>query len=293
MHSYILEFCRKYDYPEEAVSFLAQSYDKLVKQEKLDRLFSRYRRLYALSLDPGFHTQALRELSEASRGTQLHEYTVHFLFYVCLSKDLKKRYQARQLPDSMFDGMMLDLKYKLTECRQVYGIWGTFVASWYPQIFEMNIFTLGRLEFQICHSGEEYHVGSIDVYKGDVMLSVHIPSGGPLLPEACEASFLQAKEFFRDLFPDRKTVFICSSWLLFPEHEHLLPPSSNIREFSSRFQLISHDYYTDLEELWRLFEREIHTVEDCADARTSLQEAYYKHLLNGGRTGYGFGIFAL
>jgi len=55
------------------------------------------------------------------------------------------------LTDELFWDTIADLKFKLIECHDVYGIWGTFVASWYPWFYTMHRFKLGRLQYEAVH----------------------------------------------------------------------------------------------------------------------------------------------
>jgi hypothetical protein len=70
------------------------------------------------------------------------------------------------------------------------------------------------------------------------VLGVHIPDFyGRLSPEACDASFAQARAFFLRHFPDeRYAIATCHSWLLDEQLADYLPASSNIVRFQRRFQ---------------------------------------------------------
>ena len=56
------------------------------------------------------------------------------------------------IDDTIFYNTMLDLRYKLEECKLVHNQIGTFVPKWYKGFFEMKIFALGRLQFEINHT---------------------------------------------------------------------------------------------------------------------------------------------
>lgn len=64
---------------------------------------------------------------------------------------LRENYRAAGLTDELFWDTIADLKFKLIECYDVYGIWGTFVASWYPWFYTMHRFKLGRLQYEAVH----------------------------------------------------------------------------------------------------------------------------------------------
>ena len=68
--------------------------------------------------------------------------------------------------------------------------------------------------------------------EGDEVLNIHIPAGEPMTPEACSESFEQARLFFSKYFPDYNfKAFVCFSWLLDSQFEHILKPTSNILKF--------------------------------------------------------------
>lgn len=72
--------------------------------------------------------------------------------------------------------------------------------------------------------------------EGDDVLWVHIPSNGPLLPDAVEESLRLAKEFFSRYEPTRPfRAFVCSSWLLDSALREHLRPDANILRFQERF----------------------------------------------------------
>ena len=70
-----------------------------------------------------------------SERTGLHRHVVDFLFLALASERLRENYRAAGLTDELFWDTIADLKFKLIECHDVYDIWGTFVASWYPWFY--------------------------------------------------------------------------------------------------------------------------------------------------------------
>ena len=105
-----------------------------------------------------------------------------------------------------------DLKYKLDECMLVHKKIGTFVPSWYKGFFEMKIFALGRLQFEINYTWFDCEVNGKKIPQGTKVLSVHIPRSGIRLDhDLVLNSYKQAKEFFKDEFEDN-IIFICNSF---------------------------------------------------------------------------------
>ena len=58
------------------------------------------------------------------------------------------------------------------------------------------------------------------------VVTVHIPAGGGMTPEAVKASFIEAKQLFREYLGKDIKVFTCGSWILNPAWEKELPDSN-------------------------------------------------------------------
>lgn len=74
-----------------------------------------------------------------------------------------------------------------------------------------------------------------DIQSGDRSLYLHIPAGEPLTPEGVEDSLRRMKRYYcsenSGFYP--KAV-ICTSWLLDPQLQEILPESSNLVKFQRR-----------------------------------------------------------
>lgn len=71
---------------------------------------------------------------------------------------------------------------------------------------------------------------------GDSVVSIHIPTGSSLAPDAVESSIAAARAFLSEYFPDYDyRAFVCHSWLMDPQLIQLLGSDSNIAKFNSRF----------------------------------------------------------
>lgn len=133
----------------------------------------------------------------------------------------------RGVPEEVSWATFADVGEKLRINRQIYGEAGLDVAFWFTLHFRGSIYRLGRLQFDMHES------------EGDPVLGVHIPeTGGPMSPEACDASFAWAAEFYPKHFPEHPaTRATCLSWLLDPRLAEVLP-GSNIAAFGRRFELM-------------------------------------------------------
>ena len=68
----------------------------------------------------------------------VHEYTILMLYALLCAENLYKKYKEKGLSDKLFIDTVMDLKYKLDECRRVYDICGSFVPEWFRGIFDMD-----------------------------------------------------------------------------------------------------------------------------------------------------------
>jgi hypothetical protein len=125
---------------------------------------------------------------------------------------------------------------------------------------------------------------------GDPSLGVHIPAIGPLDPEACEASFARAAEFFPKHFPEHAfRAFDCDSWLLDHQLEQYLPDTSNIVRFLRSFYLLPASKASEAQPLDRVFDGRFAGV-DTAPQDTALQRHFMSHMKRGGHWRNALGV---
>lgn len=145
--------------------------------------------------------------------------------------------------------------------RLLHGSPGLRKDWWVELAFSGRLVQLGRLQFE----------------PRDHYLNLHIPEeGGPLTPEAVEASFDRAREIFPAYREGR-----CRSWLLDPQLAGLLGEAANIVRFQRRFELIDPGRIED----GSVFQFVFHTLAPDLDAlprATSLQRAIVAHVRGGG-----------
>ena len=115
---------------------------------------------------------------------------------------------------------------------------------------------------------------------GDRVLDIHIPRGTPLDFAQCGASFHAAHAFFARHFPAQPfTAFVCESWLLDEQLEHLLPPSANLVRFQQEMYLVP--IPTDGTEALRWVFGDRPDALQNAPRRTRLERAIVGHLQAG------------
>ena len=119
--------------------------------------------------------------------------------------------------------------------------------------------------------------------RGDPALGVHIPGGGGLTPEACDASFAQARLFYERHFSrEQYRIAECGSWLLDEQLAEYLPADSNIVRFQRRFTLVAGESWpADDEIVAFVFGRPRPASLDSLPRRTTLERAIVQHLREG------------
>ena len=190
-------FWEREGFPQEArqaLDLCLDRLDRLGKTEALDGIGAFYR-------GNGFDADLTQPLLEdLALETEISVYTLWLLLLIDQAKTAFGDYKALGVPEQVVWDTFQDLTYKLLECKQVYGVWGTFVASWYHIFFTCDIVKLGRLEFEstVYDEAVPYRFGDFTLEKGDPVKSIHIPSSGePFTWEARLDSYKRAYRFFQ------------------------------------------------------------------------------------------------
>ena len=291
MKDYLTSFLTEFDYPKEAFVELQNALSCLLTCPMADD-FTRLLCEYEKDADVPYN-DFFSLMDSISECAGIHPYTGVFLLLALLTKSARKHWKAKGYSDDLFYHTFLDLRYKIVECKLVKGVWGTFVAKWYPRFFKTEIFALGRLQYEIVPLGKSFTIGDLCLTETSPVVSMHIPrTGEGMPPEEIDKSFALAKAFFREEFQRRNAplVFHCESWLLFPEHETMLKEGSNILAFSRRFTRIDCGYNKGYGELWRYFDMDYRDDITTLPTTNSLYRAYVERVRLGLPIGWGEGI---
>ena len=288
MRDYLQKFFDEYKYEKADKEHLLGAYDIIMSTPEAKDAFEAALALYNSDYCCD-HSEIIRLADRAADITGVNEYTAQLLVYQCITRRLLELYTERNISKDIYDKTVLDLRYKLEECKLVYGIQGSFVADWFAGFYRLTRFAIGRLQFEVIDFGANYEKNGFVLTPDTKVLNVHIPrSLEPLTPEACSESYAMAKEFFADKVGNPCPI-VCSSWLLYPMHEQILPKHTNTYKFFKSFDIFSSKTDRGRSDLWRIFD----TMEKRIDklpADTSLRRAYIEHLKNGGKTGSGRGV---
>lgn len=277
-------------FPEEARTELLKNADTLTaagQEEALDGAVEFfYDNDFSISL-----SKLLIEEIAAKAG--LSPYTVWLLFLVEAAIPVREAFAAEGLPEQIFWDTFSDLRYKVLECKEVQGVWGNFVAFWYPIFYSRDIVKLGRLEYENVTYSEDipYEKNGYTVKKGDKVKSIYIPASGEPFDEAARlASYKKAYAFFQDELNGGPLVCVCHSWLLYPPYGEILSPTSNIVSFQRDFDITGQEASEEFDDSWRLFGGDYKKPLEDLPERTSMQRAFKNYLLAGGKAGEGRGV---
>lgn len=203
-----------------------------------------------------------------------------FLADYCLEKNNK-----RGIPKEITISSLKDVNLWVENYKKQYGKLGFAEFNWMTGFYTGERFRLGRLQ---------YNFGSVNEYipSGDSVLEVHIPQGEPLDMKACLESFQQAKEFFSEFYPDKKPeYFVCDSWLLCPQLEHIAEENSNLVQFMKLWTQFPFPNDNSTQAIERVFGFGFkHENLQNAPETTRLQRNLKTYLLNGGQINMAAGF---
>lgn len=293
MIEYALNFMKEHAFDEESAESLCSDMKKIYSCVGAKSLFDECLVLYEQDIHTDFKL-LLQKAREAGELVGVHAYVAEMLMCICLSKKLRRLYAEKGISDEIWFDSMSDIKWKLWECKAVKGIYGTFVGTWFCGWFYMTRFALGRLQFEITSFRGEYEKNGRVLHEGDKVINVHIPRTlTPLDKNSRDDAYARAREFFADEFKETSMAFVCSSWLLYPPVQPVLPVNSNIRAFAADYDVIQEKTYEigTYPDMWRLFDMDYTgKIEDYPED-SSLRRAYKKFLLDGNGSGSGYGVF--
>ncbi len=288
MRTYLADFFEEFAYGARDAEYLLRTYDAVMSDTQARDRLDEALRMY----DTDTHCDYDRLIAladEAAAVTGIHEYTLELLLFICLSRRLRDIYREQGIDDDLFYRSMLDLRYKLEECKAVKGIVGSFVAWWFKGFFDLTRFGIGRLQFEIVNFEAHYEANGVTLTPDSKVVNVHIPrSGEPLDEDSCRDAYSRAAEFFKNDVGET-VAFVCHSWLLYPEHKTILSERSNVYRFMMSYHIVNHGIDKHRSDLWRLFDTD-EQHPDKLPADTSFRRRYIAHLKNGGKLGWGYGV---
>ena len=288
--SYLDSFLEEFEYDKADSAFLRDTYEKIISNDSAKEILSDAIDAYGKN-EMCDYDKLLSQSEKIAILIGRHKYTTDLLKFLLFSRRLLERYAERGFSREIWHNTVLDLKYKLTECKLIKGTIGTFVAFWFAGFFSLERFAFGRLQFELVPLGLKYK----ELDENSKVIGVHIPRDGtPLDLRKCHDAYLAAKEWYKDgvTIIDGKAVFYCESWLLYPDAVSAMPEKSNVRRFFEQFEIIETKDDFSYCEMWRLFNTDERNPERLK-ADSSLRRIYVDRMQRGLPAGEGKGIFLL
>lgn len=221
---------------------------------------------------------------------------------LALAERVYKKYREKGIPDGIYYGTMTDIAIWTDTLKREESIDGLKNIGWIYNILDFKMFRVGRMQYQLYKSNfalsrvpvTKRHLLTIKNHKN--VLNMHIPEGEPLDFEKCRASVQAARKFFKAYFPEYKfDGFVCDSWLLDPNNQLFMSENGNIRKFPELFDATLRTKINHFEIVKRLWGKRIIKRNEVKDfpENTDLQKRTKKYLLDGGKTGSGYGTIKL
>ena len=154
MREYLIHFFDEFSYAKRDAKVLLSAYDTITSDEEAKKVWNTLMSAYRENI----HCD-----------------------YDRLRSDIRlagEKYIEKGLPEEIFRNTILDLRYKLEECREVYGICGSFVGDWFPGFFRLSRFALGRLQFELVPFQNVYHKNGHKLQEDSLVMNIHIPRHG-------------------------------------------------------------------------------------------------------------------
>lgn len=277
-------------YPAEARPIFSELCPRLAAD-------SRYEPLAKKLLDKAYEnvdTELLDHIRVMAPEYGVHEYTLILAFYMNATELLLDKYRKNNISDELFWFAMIDYRCKLEECHAVHHIWGTMSAAWHAPFFHLTRFAHGRLQYDYStFAYDSYSKGGYSIKRGDPCLRIHIPSAGPLTRDLRLDSYQRAYEFNLERYGSMYNGAVpisCGSWLLYPAHKEMLPPTSNIVSFIDDFDMLYQEEFDTFSNAMRVYNDKATLPPEQWPTDTALQRAYRDRMLSGGKAGSGYGF---
>ena len=262
-------FCEKIGLPHDAYMAVQQLFAAPATHAQVANL----KALFAKK-SPDFYQEILQKPDAA---------LWFLLLYILLAMDAKQEYEKRGIAQQIYYDTFSDITVWEAEHFAKTQQHGLMEYDWLPTHCRMELFRLGRLQFQPIAFPQELRT-LVHSVPNETVLNVHIPKGPSLTQENTEDAYRQAAAFFR-LQP---LCFVCESWLLSPALPMLVKPQAGILLFKNRFTPLCNVNDRQAEE--RIFGD---LCDDPADypQNTSLQKSAAAWLAAGNQIPAAWGMF--
>ena len=117
--------------------------------------------------------------------------------YLALLPAVCERYDALGIPQEIFRDGLRDITLWSQEHRKRCGTLGLDAWPWVAKTLRLEVFHLGRLQFEPAHAEAALQCSFARFPEGTPLLNIHIPAGAPLRENEVLESLRKAQPFFR------------------------------------------------------------------------------------------------
>lgn len=228
--------------------------------------------------------QLAEELSVYNRNDGMADLTV----MLAAALHTREHYEKWRISEQIYWDTMGCFRRFLEETHKNTTEWKFDRAFWTWRQTSSCLFRIGILEFEYTISNQDKIPG---ISKGDMIISVHIPSDSKLTLENLSDSYASLYQFIKQnehavCYKGIPKAVLCHTWLLSPKLLEFLHQDSNIRRFAKDYEIFETDDDNSGCLEW-LFEGKTDLM--ALPEKTSLQKEVKKYLLQGGSIGHGWG----
>ena len=282
---------QKINFTPEEQTFVINLYQSLSIDviAQIEALKQQY--LHPVGETPTVNLDTKAKLTALAESNGIHPYSLHLLFLLLCAPQIPKGYEEKGWDIKYAYNLLMDIRYKLTECENCYHVIGISTFEWFYRHFLLNRFALGYFQYDpiTWDLDAEYHFGDIHLAKGDPVYKIHIPSAGKMTRETRLASYCAAHDFFGYKKGEPVALF-CRSWLLYEGYRSVYPMNSNLYDFMDDFELFWHGETEQFSDAWRVFNCPYNGDTAVLPSETTLQRNFIEYINNGGKFGSGAGV---
>ena len=129
MREYLSWFMTASAFPENDAAFLLATYDAVQANELTATVWQEMLDAYEADLNCDFGL-LLAEARRVAAALRIHAFTVELLLLLCCTRRAKAAYAEEGFSEELFLHTMLDLRYKLEECKAACRKYGVELHAW-------------------------------------------------------------------------------------------------------------------------------------------------------------------
>ena len=283
--------CQEQGYNAETTAFLDGVWQKIKADEASYAVFAEQIEIYKNNMTTFEHYPMLAKVQALGEPYGFLPATMDLLLMIQMLPILREQYVLQDVPMKYYDAISNGFRKHAELTMETKGAATAGVAWWSMAYFKLKMFSIGRLIYKWRPFKETITFGDFVIEEGTYHIDVHIPSSGSFAREVVHASYEEAKEFFEKRYNKKGLLFACSSWLLSPTLDEILPPTSNILAFAHEYTILREGLDPTGEKLGHyVFGSADMTNVDALPENSSLQRNMKARLQAGKGIGTGFGV---